>query len=88
MSENKKKWLLIHPFDYISRTNILEEILTENSIEYFNVVSDYSHIRKQFLSSKERHMIKNRHVIKTIGYKKNISVMRILSHIWFSIKTL
>lgn len=33
-------------------------------------------------------MIKNRHVIKTIGYKKNISVMRILSHIWFSIKTL
>ncbi|HFL7194239.1 TPA: hypothetical protein ACG4UD_002415, partial [Enterococcus faecium] len=64
MSENKKKWLLIHPFDYISRTNILEEILTENSIEYFNVVSDYSHIRKQFLSSKERHMIKNRHVIK------------------------
>ncbi|HFC9230843.1 hypothetical protein ACE4Z1_03995 [Enterococcus faecium] len=79
-------WLLIHPFGYSRRTERLEEVLTEKKIEFSIVASNYSHTKKEkinYIEQEGKCIIP----IKVIPYKKNISIKRIISHLFFSIST-
>ncbi|EOT41449.1 hypothetical protein ACWOE3_03435 [Enterococcus dispar] len=76
------EWLLIHPFGYTRRTELLEKILSEKEINFTIIASDYSHVKKQRVDYSEKN--ENIEVIRAIKYKKNLSIKRILSHIHFS----
>lgn len=59
--------------------------IREKELEYKNIVSDFSHIKKRKLNREEKERIHNPIFIQTISYKKNFSIRRIVSHIHFSI---
>ena len=76
--------------DRLLRMGLLAEELTKNNHEVTWFASDYDHFKKEHLYGKDTVVeVKkgyNIHLINAIGYKKNISVSRILNHKELAVK--
>lgn len=69
------------PSDYEIRIRPIVETLLEEKMKVYSITSDFDHYIKKKVT------LSNGQIqLKTIGYSKNISIKRIISHILFSIK--
>lgn len=88
MEELKKIWVIASftEIENIKNRNRFQYISNELNKNYEThlFTSDFIHIKKQFCDkSVENKYSYNVHLIHEIGYKKNISVKRAISHIFF-----
>lgn len=85
--ESKKKVLFISYFNhYHHRFKFVNEAIGSEKIETFFVFSSFNHITKK--QEVENNSIKNFILIKSLPYKRNLSIIRIISYLLFSIKAL
>lgn len=81
----KKKAIVVSAFyseRITSRPYIAEKYFKERNYDVKVICSDFSHSLKKEQKHKDK---KNKYIIKTLRYKKNLSLMRILSHIKFAL---
>lgn len=79
----KKKAILISCFDwYDDRLQYIEKYLRLKGYEVQVLMSDFSHMSKEYVQKNKD--VKSVNYIHVPSYKKNISIRRILSHIYFS----
>lgn len=77
------KMLLISAFDqYNKRAKYILEHMKNKNVNCHYITSNFNHINKTKFKAKDKDVIQ----IKTLTYKKNISIKRLLSHIIFSWK--
>lgn len=68
----------------------IAELLTQEGFHVEYVTTNFSHAEKSFFSASEIEYYQNRlsyklKVLRTIGYRKHVSVNRVLAHIFFSV---
>lgn len=79
-----KRALIISCFDtwYYNRIEPIAEILEEKGYRVKILVSDYQHVKKEYIYDRNDRCT----YIHVPGYKKNLSVKRIASHMLFGVK--
>ena len=88
----KKKILLLSPFENEAtgrgdRNLKLEDELVNRGFEVTFVTSNFDHSRKSAIKPDAFTVRAGLNIIKVPGYKKNVSLQRLLTHIVFSFKT-